>query len=180
MVRVISQSTVRIADRADLPSLEWNGEFLHFRSLYREIYSSMLRGEAIMWVAELSGRGVVGQIFVQLTSTRLELADGVSRAYIYGFRVQELYRSQGIGSQLLKSAELELKRRGFRRVSLNVNQDNLLARSYYQRRGYRVVSVEPGRWFYKDHLGVRREVVEPAWRMEKALIPGNRVNNVLD
>ena len=160
---------IRNATLEDLPALEWDGEFAHFRRLYNEVYKSSLKGEAVLWVVEAQAVGVVGQVFVQLRSARTELADGANRAYIYGFRIQAAYRRQGIGTRLLQSVEGDLARRGFRRVVLNVSRVNLAARRLYERLGYRVVAAEPGRWSYLDQFGRRQEVNEPAWRMEKAL-----------
>jgi len=171
---------IRTANREDLPSLEWNGEYRHFRILYQDIFQSSLRGEAIMWIAEINGVGTVGQLFVQLVSARSELADGASRAYIYAFRVQEPYRGQGIGSRMLQVAEASLAQKGFCWVNLNVGQDNIAARRLYTRQGYTVVAAEPGKWSYLDEYGVRHEVNEPAWRMEKRLGSPPNISVVLD
>jgi ribosomal protein S18 acetylase RimI-like enzyme len=126
-----------------------------------------------LWVAELAGAGVIGQVFVQLTSGRKELADGVQRAYVYGFRVRPEYRNCGIGERMLKTLENDLARRRFQWVTLNVGRDNPNAQRFYERHGYRVVASEPGRWSYLDDEGERHEVHEPAWRMEKSLHPNN-------
>jgi ribosomal protein S18 acetylase RimI-like enzyme len=160
---------IRTASRNDLPELEWNGEFTHFRRLFADAYRLVERGEAIMWVADLPGVGIIGQLFVQVNSQNSTWADGDQRAYIYGFRVQTAYRGIGIGSRLLKTAENDLIQRGFHSIVLNVNQDNLAARRLYERFGYQVVAPEPGVWSYIDHLGRRREINEPAWRMEKQI-----------
>jgi ribosomal protein S18 acetylase RimI-like enzyme len=165
----LSLVTIRHATRTDLLALEWNGEYAHYRRLYRDIYRSSLKGEAVLWVAELKGVGIIGQLFVQLISVRRDLADGHQRAYIYGFRVMPAYRGHGLGTRMMSVAEADLARRGFRWVVLNVGRDNLEARQLYERLGYRVVAAEPGRWSYLDDQGVMREVNEPAWRMEKEL-----------
>jgi ribosomal protein S18 acetylase RimI-like enzyme len=166
---ISTEVLIRAATLEDLPALEWDGEFAHFRRLYQDVYQSARRGEAVLWVVEVPGVGVVGQVFVQLNSARMELANGSTRAYVYGFRIQPAYRSQGIGTRLLQSVEADLTRRGFRRVVLNVSRENHSARRLYERLGYRVVAAEPGRWSYLDQFGYRQEVNEPAWRMEKSL-----------
>ncbi len=160
---------IRYANESDLPALEWNGEYSHFRFLYQDVYQGTLRGDTLMWVAELPKAGIIGQLFIQLVSSRKDLADGTNRAYIYAFRIQEKYRNRGFGSQILEFAELDLIRRGFRWVTLNVSINNHKARRLYERHAYRVVADEPGRWSYLDEQGNRQEVVEPAWRMEKDL-----------
>jgi ribosomal protein S18 acetylase RimI-like enzyme len=169
MSDLLDTITIRQAKEADLPSMEWNGEYAHFRRLYQEVFETSLRGEAILWVAELNGTGLVGQVFVQLESARKELADGSQRAYIYGFRIQSAYRGQGLGSYMLGVVEEDLFRRGFRIAVLNVGKDNQDARLLYERQGYRIVAAEPGQWSYLDEDGRRRWVDEPAWRMEKVL-----------
>jgi ribosomal protein S18 acetylase RimI-like enzyme len=164
-----SRLQVRQVTQHDLPALEWDGEYRHFRRLYREIYHSACQGKAVLWVADLAPVGLIGQVFVQLDSVRKELADGLIRAYIYGFRVRPPYRSQGVGGQMLQTLEKDLLDRHYSLATLNVGRQNTGARYFYERHGYRVVAEEPGRWSYLDDQGVRREVHEPAWRMEKRL-----------
>lgn len=166
----LSKVQIRQIERSDLPALEWDGEYTHFRQLYKEIYEGVTKGKAIMWVADLNGSSVIGQLFVQLKSSRIELADGTSRAYIYSFRVQPSYRENGLGTQMLQIAENDLVERGFHWVTLNVARDNPDARRLYERQGYRVVAMEPGNWTYRDERGLTKQVHEPAWRMEKRLL----------
>lgn len=165
----LSRLRVRQVTQGDLPALEWDGEYRHFRRLYREIYHSACQGKAVLWVADLAPVGLIGQVFVQLDSARKELADGLMRAYIYGFRVRPLYRGRGVGGQMLQTLENDLRDRRYRLATLNVGRQNAEARRFYERHGYRVVADEPGRWSYLDDQGNRREVHEPAWRMEKRL-----------
>jgi ribosomal protein S18 acetylase RimI-like enzyme len=167
----ITQTVIRLMKQDDLLALEWDGEYKHFRRLYTEIYQSASRGKAIMWVAELPSIGIIGQLFVQLTSSRQELADGVEKAYIYGFRIKPDYRGHGLGRRMMEVAENDLAQRRFQRVTLNVSRDNPQARRLYEKLGYQVVGMDPGQWSYLDHLGIRREVHEPAWRMEKLIQP---------
>jgi ribosomal protein S18 acetylase RimI-like enzyme len=162
---------VRHATRKDLPALEWDGQYTHFRRLYAQAVRRAEEGESVLWVAELPPIGLIGQLFVQLISHRTELANGRTRAYIYSFRVRPDYRGAGIGTLLMQTAETDLGKRGYRNVTLNVARDNPDARRLYERFGYTVVADEPGRWSYLDHNGHRRHVHEPSWRMEKELLP---------
>jgi ribosomal protein S18 acetylase RimI-like enzyme len=166
----LSQIQIRLGREEDLPALEWQGEYIHFRKLYRQVYQNACDGKACIWVAELGQVGIIGQVFVQFSSSRKELTDGETRAYIYGFRVQPAYRGSGVGTQLLKCVEQDLQKRRFRWVTLNVSRQNLIAQRFYKRNGYQIVAAEAGRWSYLDHLGQRREVDEPAWRMQKSLV----------
>ena len=166
---ILSQVVFRFLRKEDLPALEWDGEYKHFRRLYVDIYQSMCYGKALMWVADLPEIGIIGQLFVQLISGRTELADGAVRAYVYGFRLKPDYRRKGVGKRMLLEVENDLDKRSFQYVTLNVAQDNPQARQFYERLGYHLVADDPGRWSYLDHLGIRQEVCEPAWRLEKML-----------
>ena len=160
---------IRQADKDDLLNLEWNGEYSHFRRLYADTYMMVEQGSALIWIAEVNGSGLIGQCFVSLKRNRPELADGIVRAYIYGFRVKPEYRNEGIGSRIMQTIENDLKKRGFQQVALNVGQDNHEARRFYERLGYLVVGADPGFWSYIDDKGKRIDIHEPAWRMVKYL-----------
>ena len=162
--------TIRHLRKTDLPALEWNGEYTHFRRMYADTYRNATLGRTVLWIAEVLDVGVIGQVFIQLHSSRPELADGFTRAYLFGFRIQPPYRNKGIGSRMMDTVEEDLIERGYLRITLNVAKDNPEARRLYERRGYQVVAEEPGQWSYVDHEGVRREVNEPSWRMEKELV----------
>jgi ribosomal protein S18 acetylase RimI-like enzyme len=165
----LDQVIVRPATGSDLPGMEWDGEFSHFRRVYAEAYHRMQLGYSVLWVADLPGTGLVGQVFIQLICDRPELADGFERAYLYSFRVRSAFRGQGLGTLIMNVVEDDLRLREFRYVTLNVARDNPRAQQLYLRRGYRVVAPEPGVWSYPDENGVWHQVEEPAWRMEKIL-----------
>jgi len=165
----MNQVFIRQANKEDLPNLEWNGEYSHYRRLFADTYSLVEQAKAIIWIAEKDGIGLIGQCFVSLKGNRPELADGVARVYIYGFRIQPQFRNQGIGTHMMRVIEEDLRKRGFHQVTLNVGQDNLEAQRFYDRLGYIIVGSDPGRWSYIDDKGKRRDVVEPAWRMIKDL-----------
>jgi ribosomal protein S18 acetylase RimI-like enzyme len=165
----ISEIRIRLIQEIDLPALEWEGEYTHFRRLYRDAYRRHVQGLSLLWVAELPPQGLIGQVFIQLQCDRPELCNGIDRAYLYSFRVRPTFRNYGIGSKIMDVVEEDLRLREFRWVTLNVARDNLGAQRLYQRRGYRIVAPEPGRWSFIDDQGRVQEVVEPAWRMEKRL-----------
>jgi ribosomal protein S18 acetylase RimI-like enzyme len=168
--RILSSVQIRHVTQADLPALEWEGEFIHFRRMYEDAYRRSQKGEAVLWVIDHPQYGILGQLFVHLDSQRRELADGLYRAYIYGFRIRSAFRSLGLGTRLLQIAEADLVERGFTWAVLNVSRNNLDARRLYEKHGYRVVAGDPGRWSYLDEHGIRHDVNEPAWRMEKRLV----------
>jgi ribosomal protein S18 acetylase RimI-like enzyme len=177
----LHQVCIRTAARSDLHALEWDGELEHFRRLFADAYERVEQGQAVIWIAEIPVTGLIGQLFLSLRSGRPELSDGVTRGYIYGVRVRTEYRNRWVGTQLMLAAENELIERRFYYATLNVGRDNPKAQRLYERLGYRVVAPENGRWSYEDENGLRREVHEPAWRMEKLLLDQPRMlENPLD
>jgi ribosomal protein S18 acetylase RimI-like enzyme len=160
---------IRRLVKTDLPELEWGGEYRHFRNIFNDAYNRSQRGLSVLWVAELPDNGLIGQVFIQLTCDRPELADGHFRAYLYSFRVKPEFRSSGLGKRIMEIVESDLLNRGFTYITLNVAKDNPRAQLLYQRLGYRVVAHEPGVWSYVDPDGGWHTVTEPAWRMEKKL-----------
>lgn len=160
--------TFRVAEKADLHKLEWHGQYAHFRALIRRAYREQLRGRRVMLLADLNGFPI-GQIFIQLDSNNPRVADGWRRAYLYSFRVMEMFQGHGVGTRLLAEAEAVLIARGFGTVTLSVAKTNEGALRLYRRAGYRIFDQDPGHWHYVDHRGVRHDVHEPSWMLEKTL-----------
>ena len=165
----LSKVIVRPIRRKDLPALEWDGEYKHFRRVYLEVFHRMRSGLARMWAADLPLEGIIGQVFVQYRSKRQELADGKNRAYVHSFRVKHPYRGAGLGSKLMKEVEVDLIQRGYKHVTLNVSYTNPGARRLYFRLGYRVVGPDSGNWSYHNDQGDLQQVNDPGWRMQKQL-----------
>lgn len=165
----LSKVLIRRLVAADLPALEWEGQYTHFRRMYQDALRRQERSLAVLWVAEEDQRRLVAQVFIQLICDRKELANGVDRAYLYGFRTRPEYRSHGLGTRMEHAVEEDLILRGFTSLTLNVAKENLRAMQLYERLGFQIVAHEPGIWSYIDHHGVIRRMNEPAWRMEKLL-----------
>lgn len=162
--------TVRPLVVADLPALEWEGEFTHFRRVYARAFERAEAGQAVLWVAENENAHIIGQVFVLLQNENdPQLADGRMRAFIHSFRVRPEWRDAGLGTRIMQIAEADLRARSFTWVALNVARDNDGALRLYQRLGYRTLHPISGYWTYIDHLGKERHLHEPGWRMGKEL-----------
>jgi ribosomal protein S18 acetylase RimI-like enzyme len=165
----LSDLTIRQVTRADLPGLEWEGEYWKFREMFANLYRTSQSGRALMWVVVSPGGELIGQAFVMLKSGERDAADGASRAYVFSFRVKDKWRNRGIGTHLMAFVEDDLRHRGYQFVTLNVAKENQVALRLYERLGYKVISAQPGIWSYRDPDGIVHHVKEPAWRMMKKL-----------
>lgn len=162
---------IRLASRSDLPAMEWEDAYIHFRRVYERAFERAQRGDALLWVMGNGQHRLVGQVFVLLRSEYdPEVADGHRRAFIHSFRVRPELRSRGLGARLLHSAEHDLQERGYEWTYLHVAHENLAAIRFYERHGYRQLGPVSGEWSYEDHLGRQRHVLEPGWRMLKRIV----------
>lgn len=164
--------SIRQVTRADLPGLEWEGEYWKFRQMFADLYRNSLAGRTLMWVVVSPDGEQIGQAFVMLKSGEKEAADGKNRAYVFSFRVKDRWQNRGLGSHLMIFIENDLRRRGFQFVTLNVAKENLGALRLYKRLGYQVIESRPGNWSYRDPDGIIHHVKEPSWRMIKDLSEG--------
>ncbi|HEY44164.1 MAG TPA: GNAT family N-acetyltransferase [Anaerolineae bacterium] len=163
-----SEVHIRHVEDADLPALEWGGEYRRYRRIYRRAMEEARQGRRILFVAEMDGE-IVGQIFVQLGFSRSRRRGKSTTGYLQSFRIKPFFRNRGIGTRLIHQAEQVLKERGFQRAVIAVAQDNLDARRLYERQGYSVFTKDPGEWSYIDDQGLLQYVSEPAYLMEKQL-----------
>jgi ribosomal protein S18 acetylase RimI-like enzyme len=152
----------------ELPALEWDGAYTKYRKVFQQTYEDAVRGQRIMLVA-VQGAQIVGQVFIQLSSTERRYADGYSRGYLYSLRVRSEWQGRGIGTRLVKAAEAALRARGFATAVIAAGKDNSRAHQLYERLGYRTFADDPGVWYFQDVNGVQQSVSEPCWVMQKQL-----------
>lgn len=164
----ISDVTIRHATEADLPALEWDGEYRKYRRVYQRAMEEARQGRRLLFVAEI-GEEIVGQIFVQFSRHRSRKSGRVSTGYLQSFRIKPPFRNHGIGTRLIRRAEEELMERGYKRAIIAVAQDNQDARRLYERNGYSIFRDDPGEWSFIDDQGMPQYVSEPAYLMEKEL-----------
>ncbi|MFN8378725.1 MAG: GNAT family N-acetyltransferase [Anaerolineae bacterium] len=166
-LRLSVDVVIRPADLSDLESLEWFGQFAHYRRLFRDTFHEQQRGLRLMLVADFN-RFPVGQIFLQLQSSR-PTPDQTPRIYLYALRVLDPFQRMGIGTALLQSAEAFAVRQHYGWSTIAAGKDNPVARQLYERHGYEVCGDEEGDWSYLDQHGRTRYVHEPCWVLEKSL-----------
>lgn len=157
----------RPVTEADLPALEWDGEYKKYRRMYANLYQDYLAGKTLLWLVELPHGEIIGQTFILLNGGDKDTADGSHRAYLFALRVKRHYQNLGVGSRLLQFVENDLRRLGFSIITLNVAKENINALRLYQRQGYQITGPRSGIWSYLDHEGDLQHVNESAWRMEK-------------
>ncbi|MGB3638580.1 MAG: GNAT family N-acetyltransferase [Rivularia sp. (in: cyanobacteria)] len=76
----------------------------------------------------------------------IELADGISTAYLQSLLVDTNYRRQGIGFQLIKAVEFEAVQRNLQRLTIMVESDNSPALNLYHKMGFSFFKNSNNRW----------------------------------
>ena len=157
---------IRPAIAADLPLLEWYGQYTHFRRVLQRTFEDQQTGKRLMLLADLNNFPI-GQIFLLLKvpPNRAHKPSG----YLYSLRVLSHMQGMGIGTRLVSAAEEILTTRGFYSAIISATKDNVRARSLYERLGYRVFAEDAGKWNYENHLGETVYVQQPCWMLHKKL-----------
>ena len=119
---------IRPASAAD--SIPWT-LLLSADAQRREVQKYLERGE--LWLAELGGR-VVGEMV--LLETRADIWE------VMNIAVSPRHRRKGIGFALLKRARAIAKRRGAHRLEVGTDPGGFGRLAFYQRFGFRIVSVD--------------------------------------
>ena len=160
--------TIRQATKDDIKLLEWNGQYKHYRNLFRRSFKEQYQGRRHLLVADHKGYPV-GRLFVQFKSKNNAMSDGAVRGYLYSFRVMDGLQGCGIGTRLIEAAESVLLARRFQVATIAVAKDNAGALQLYKRHGYEIFDQDDGKWHYYDHRGRIQYVYEPAWLLAKVL-----------
>jgi ribosomal protein S18 acetylase RimI-like enzyme len=111
-------------------------------------------------VAERGGE-LVGTVSI------CETAEPRDSLHLFALEVSGAHRNEGIGAEIVNWVVDEARRRGLRRVYLEVRTDNP-ARRLYHRIGFRRIGPEfTNTWWYFNPDGSQTRMEEPSYRMVK-------------
>lgn len=101
------------------------------------------KGDRIVYGIESEGR-IIGTVQLVFKDENEVYADGRGKAHLHHARVAEEFRGRGIGTVLVEEAEHEARKRGFKDMTIGVDEDNQQAIKLYERLGYREFMREKG------------------------------------
>lgn len=122
----------------DLDDIAWSGEPRHRVAV----------GEALARVSS----GDVDYLAVRVPSGHVVAMVGIDfirhpgAGYLWQFVTHPALQGKGIGSALVAGAEARIAARGLTVARLNVERDNLRARSLYERLGYSAIGEDTETW----------------------------------
>jgi ribosomal-protein-alanine N-acetyltransferase len=156
---------VRWMIRRDMPEvLDIENESFEFPWLEEDFIRCLQQRNCIGMVAEHDDQ-VVGFMIYELHKSRL---------HILNFSVSARYRRRGIGSQMVAKLVSKLSQQRRTRIVLEVRETNLPAQLFFQRNGFKAMTVLRG--FYDD-TPEDAYVMELQYAAEEvpATIPFNRI-----
>jgi len=122
-------SEVESIERASFPS-PWTSRLFYLEMKKKEF--------AYYYILEFNGKvvGYTGYWKVQ------------DEAHIVTFAIHPFYRRRGLGKLLLSYILEETKKKGIKKVTLEVRESNYPAQKLYERVGFKKVAIRPG--YYHD------------------------------
>ncbi len=160
---------IRLIREADLPELEWNGEYSRYRKVYLEVFRNSQKGISFPYVAETDEDGIIGQVFLTLKEPNPSFTGHSRYFFISSFRIKEPFRSRGLGALLLQVCEKEVRAHRLRDIYLNCSTDNNRARHFYERHSFRIVRIDEGNWTFVNEEGLVVSEKQSAFLMKKTL-----------
>lgn len=129
----MSAARIRPATTADIDSLLALENLFPSDRMNRAALRRFLRvPNARLWVA-VQHKIIVGNVLLLLRT-------GADHGRVYSVVVAPEARGQGLGEQLIATAERHTKTLGRSRLRLEVRRDNKAARKLYEKRGYAVIA----------------------------------------
>jgi len=114
------------------------------KRVVKKEFQEIMTGKRIALFAETNGQPV-GTIQLIFDSSNKEHADGKNIAHLHHLKVHKAFCKKGIGETLTRKVEEIAKQKGFKKMTVGVDEDNPYAKRLYEKWGYRVVKIEPGR-----------------------------------
>ena len=94
--------TIRLIKEADLPALEWDGEYARYRKVYQEVYRNSQRGISLPYVAETPEDGIIGQVFLTRKDPNPSYSPRSRYFFLSSFRIKPEFRDRGLGDRMIR------------------------------------------------------------------------------
>lgn len=128
VIRNASKEDIALIDYLINQAFHWEGVGDRGETILKAIHDQ----NGYLLVAESQGKivGVIHQVFLY------DLLNGGINSYIGTLVVEEHYRNQGIGSQLMQKATNIARQKGVIEVRLDTPKDNVVAIKFFKKHGF--------------------------------------------
>jgi ribosomal protein S18 acetylase RimI-like enzyme len=161
------QLHVRDLSENDLPAIDWSGGPLHPRYVGEALQRRAAAGD-VDYLA------VCGPNDQPIAIGGIDYAISECAGTLYQLSVVQSLQSRGIGSYLIEAAEQRIRARGRSVAELSVEEENIRARTLYERLGYVGFGTETDSWETETPSGGREIHRAQCIRMRKDLRPADR------
>lgn len=165
----LDRVNIRLLREEDLPALEWDGEYTRYRKIYQEVYRNLERGISFPYVAETADDGIIGQVFLTRKDPNPAYAGRMRYFFLSSFRIKEPFRDRGLGNRLMETCFRQTREQRLRDIFLNCASDNVRARHFYEKHGFRIIRFDEGNWTYVNHEGLVVSEKQSAYLMRRTL-----------
>ncbi|WP_396127999.1 GNAT family N-acetyltransferase [Exiguobacterium mexicanum] len=122
-----------------------DGDWTHEEQLYETAHETSFPDDSLDWSAYISGEDK--QVFLAFDETtcigQIRVVKDWNRfAYIENIAVQKAYRQSGLGHLLMKAAETWAKEQSLLGLSLEAQNDNVIACRFYAKEGFELGGVD--------------------------------------
>ena len=114
------------------------------RGVLGKEFQEIKTGKRIVLFAEVH-KQPVGTVQLILDSSNKEHADGKIISHLHHLKVHKSFCRRGIGQTLTWQAEEIARQKGFKKMTVGVDEDNPYTKRLYEKWGYKLLKVEPGR-----------------------------------
>jgi len=134
---------VKLASVKELSAIEEMWKKLEPSSKYKDILKFYMIFRRYIYIAEFNGN----PIGFAAGSVKDDIRGHLSAIY-----VDEPYRRHGIGQKLINALEDKFRRENFRKMTLEVKEDNYSAISFYEKNNFVCIGKKPRYYGTKDAL----------------------------
>ena len=128
----------------------WRDADIYTYNMLRREVMEHEEGKRVIFIAFIN-LNIVGTVQFVPKHYDIELADGISTAYLQSLLVDENYRRQGIGNLLIKAVESEAVQGNFQRLTIMVESDNSPALNLYHKVGFTFLKNSHNMWRGKEY-----------------------------
>jgi ribosomal protein S18 acetylase RimI-like enzyme len=82
------------------------------------------KGTMEFWTIENEENDLIGELYIIWNSIDTDEANGLNRAYLCAFRINEAYRGKKLGKALMKRVLERIKDKGFNEVTIGADPEN--------------------------------------------------------
>ena len=123
----------------------WRDADIYTYNMLRREVIEHEEGKRVIFISFIN-LNIVGTVQFVPKHYDIELADGISTAYLQSLLVDKDYRRQGIGNLLIKAVESEAVHRNFQRLTIMVESANFPALNLYNKMGFAFLKNSNNMW----------------------------------